>query len=180
MQNVDKINIEIKAHCESPEKVRQILDSLGARYQGLDHQVDTYFNCEDGRLKLRSGSIENSLIFYKRGNQKGPKESDIALSKLQGNEGVGAVLEKAYGIKVIVDKQRHIYFIENVKFHVDSVKGLGAFVEIEAINDIGDGSEMIGKEKLLEQCGHYMEALQVKEEGLIDRSYSDMILEKGN
>lgn len=36
-----------------------------------------------------------------------------------------------------VDKLRHILGIDNVKFHVDEVQGVGAFVEIEAIGRTG-------------------------------------------
>ncbi len=66
---------------------------------------------------------------------------------------------------------REIYFIENVKFHLDEVKGLGTFVEIEAIDS--DGS--IGKEKLLEQCNFYLQAFEIKDEDLLEKSYSDMV-----
>ena len=42
------------------------------------------------------------------------------------------VLNKAMGVKTRVDKQREIYFIRNIKIHLDDVTGLGTFVEIEA------------------------------------------------
>ena len=34
-----------------------------------------------------------------------------------------------------MDKKREIYFIHNVKFHIDNVKNLGTFIEIEAIDE---------------------------------------------
>jgi len=40
---MDVINIEIKARCDQPEKIRGILNSRNARFEGTDHQVDTYF-----------------------------------------------------------------------------------------------------------------------------------------
>lgn len=175
MKKVEKLNIEIKAHCADPETVRGRLDSLNARYHGLDHQVDTYFNCDQGRLKLRQGPIENSLIFYQRENQKGPKKSEIAMSQLSGDEGIGEVLSRAYGVMTVVDKKRHIYFIDNVKFHVDVVEELGSFMEIEAIDETGE----IGREALLKQCEDFMRELGVRAEDLIDKSYSDLIMEKG-
>jgi adenylate cyclase, class 2 len=58
--------VEIKARCSDPEKIRTILRARGARFAGLDHQVDTYFRVSAGRLKLREGKIENALIFYCR------------------------------------------------------------------------------------------------------------------
>jgi len=81
------------------------------------------------------------------------------------------VLVAAYGIWKEVVKAREIFFIENVKFHLDTVEKLGTFVEIEAID--GDGS--IGEEKLLLQCEHYMKLFGIKEEDLLSTSYSDMI-----
>ena len=83
------------------------------------------------------------------------------------------VLEKACGILVEVVKQREIYFIDNVKFHLDNVPGLGSFVEIEAIDTTGE----ISKETLLEQCEDYMEKLSIQKEDLVSLSYSDMLLQ---
>jgi len=170
----DITNIEIKARCNQPEKIHQKLKELNADYKGCDHQIDTYFNCDNGRLKLRQGNIENSLIFYNRANQAGPKESDIALAKLPADSPLREVLEKSYGVKVQVDKQRHIYFIDNVKFHIDEVKHLGSFMEIEAI----DMDASIGVEKLTEQCQHYMQLLNIQDIDLIDYSYSDLLLRR--
>ena len=75
---------------------------------------------------------------------------------------------------VVVDKSREIYFIDNVKFHIDSVKDLGTFVEIEAT----DADCSIGKNKLLEQCQHYLDLFKISKEDLISNSYSDLLLEK--
>lgn len=167
------INIEIKAKCFHPEKVEAFLLSNGARFVGLDHQKDTYFNVPTGRLKLRQGNIENSLIFYNRPDQEGPKQSDFSLSKISDGIATEAVLEKALGVKVVVDKYRKIFYINNVKFHLDNVPGLGSFVEIEAGN-LADASKTI--EDLKEQCDFYMKAFEVAESDLIHHSYSDMIL----
>ena len=57
-------NIEIKAHCKDPEKIKNILTERDADFKGLDYQTDTYYKVPKGRLKLRRGNIENSLIFY--------------------------------------------------------------------------------------------------------------------
>ncbi len=168
------INIEIKAKCKEHEKVRQILKQNLAEYHGLDHQIDTYFNIAQGRLKLREGNIENALIHYAREKQSGPKQSNVTLYASQPNSSLKEVLTKSLGVLSVVDKKREIYFIGNVKFHVDTVKDLGTFVEIEAIDK--DGT--IGKEKLLEQCGFYTRLFEIKEEDLLNCSYSDMVLER--
>ncbi len=166
------LNVEIKAICKYPEKVKEMLALKQADSKGTDHQIDTYFNCPNGRLKLREGNIEHSLIFYNRNNEAGPKVSDVELIRNPA-EGTKTLLTRAFGVKVIVDKKRAIYFIDNVKFHVDTVQGLGTFVEIEAIDETGD----LGKEKLYEQCQHYLELLQIDKGDLLEHSYSDMLLE---
>lgn len=167
------VNIEIKAKCNFPDKIRNILKSHKADYKGTDQQIDTYFKVNSGRLKLREGNIENYLIHYQRSNQQGPKQSDVTLYKTQKDSSLKDVLIKSLDILMIVDKQREIYFIDNVKFHIDEVKDLGNFVEIEAI----DYEDTIGKEKLLKQCQDYMDILGIKEDDLISNSYSDLILE---
>ncbi|MFT5647501.1 MAG: adenylate cyclase class 2, partial [Aureispira sp.] len=66
-------NVEIKAKCADIKVLEKILLEHQADYKGLDHQIDTYFNVPNGRLKLREGNIENALIHYDRGNQAKPK-----------------------------------------------------------------------------------------------------------
>ncbi|MCI5058575.1 MAG: adenylate cyclase, partial [Flavobacteriales bacterium] len=68
-------NVEIKARCKNPDEIRSILRSLNATFIGKDHQVDTYYECSTGRLKLREGNIENALIYYNRPDDPNPKLS---------------------------------------------------------------------------------------------------------
>ena len=165
-------NVEIKAACNDPLNLKRTLEELGADYEGLDHQIDTYFNVPEGRLKIREGTIEHNLIGYDRFDQEGPKDSQVHLRELQPKSCMKELLTDVWGIKVVVDKQRHIYFIENVKFHVDQVRDLGSFCEIEAIDLDGD----IGRERLLQQCNDYMSLLGIEGEDLISCSYSDLLL----
>ena len=165
------INIEIKARCADPGPIREALRARNARFAGTDHQIDTYFCVANGRLKLRQGNIENSLIFYRRPDQAGPKQSDVALCTVTDGDHLRQVLTQALAVKVVVDKRREIYYVENIKIHVDQVEGLGSFVEIEAC-----GASDAEHERLLAQCREYMELFGVREEDLIERSYSDELL----
>jgi len=167
-------NIEIKARSGNQEKIRTILYSMHADFRGVDHQVDTYFNVPCGRLKLREGNIENNLIHYFRENREGPKQADVTLFKSLPGTSLKEILTKALGILAVVDKQREIYFIENVKFHIDNVIGLGTFVEIEAIDENGT----IGIKRLNQQCRQYLEILEIPKKDLISVSYSDLLLQK--
>lgn len=166
------LNVEIKARCNHPERIRKILNKHDAYFKGTDHQIDTYFEVPEGRLKLRRGTIENNLIFYRRDNHSGPKVSHINLMPVEHPEKLQALLDHALGIKVVVDKKREIYFLENVKFHLDVVKKLGNFVEIEAIDEHGS----IGEKTLRKQCQQYLELFDISEEQLVAHSYSDMLM----
>jgi predicted adenylyl cyclase CyaB len=168
------INIEIKARCFDPDLIRTYLLTHQAEFKGIDHQTDTYFQVKNGRLKLREGNIENNLIFYERENMAGPKSSHFNLVKILDVNGLKGVLEKSLGIKIIVRKVREIFYIDNVKFHIDEVPGLGSFVEIEAGNIIGNRNQ----EELRLQCDFYLEAFQIRQEDLVEISYSDMMMEK--
>ena len=165
------VNIEIKARCADPTRVRQFLLEKNARSVGTDHQIDTYYRVPKGRLKLRQGKIENALIHYDRPDQDGPKSSQVTLSPVADGETLRNLLANALGVWAVVDKQREIYFIRNAKFHIDTVSGLGGFVEIEVIDQ--DGS--IGQEILEQDCRMYMEALGIQEQDLLSSSYSDML-----
>ncbi len=167
-----RLNIEIKARSHHSKKIQAILEAHQADFKGIDHQIDTYFNVHKGRLKLREGTIEQALIHYQRNNQAGPKKSTVLLYTAPTDAALKAVLTAACGILTVVDKERAIYFIENVKFHIDKVKNLGSFVEIEAID--ADGS--IGEEQLQAQCRYYMQLLRISEDDLVDVSYSDLLL----
>jgi adenylate cyclase class 2 len=164
--------IEIKAHCPNPQTIRDILRSRNAAFRGVDRQTDTYFKVAHGRLKLREGQIENSLVYYERENQAGPKQSEVILLPSTPGSALKEILIRSLGVLVVVEKQRKIYFIDNVKFHIDTVKDLGSFVEIEAID--ADGS--CGKDKLLAQCRLFLELFKVAPEDLVADSYSDLLL----
>ena len=73
---------------------------------------------------------------------------------------------------MIVEKRRRIYFIDNVKFHFDTIVELGTFIEVEAIDK--DGS--LGIEKLKEQADKYAAFFNIQKEDFIALSYSDLLL----
>jgi len=166
-------NFEFKARVDELEKFETKLLTLNPDYKGLDHQIDTYFNATEGRLKLREGNIENSLINYDRENVAQAKESQIILYQHQPNPALKQILTKQLGVKAIVDKKRKIYFIDNVKFHFDVVEQLGTFIEVEAI----DNNNAFTIDELKNQCDFYFSFFELNPNQIIDKSYSDLILE---
>lgn len=168
------LNIEFKASTNNLAAAETLLQQHNPLFIGEDHQIDTYFNVPVGRLKLREGNIENALIHYEREDTAGAKSSHVLLYRHQPDKVLKEMLIKTLGVKAVVDKRRKIYFINNVKFHFDTVNGLGTFVEVEAIDK--DGT--IGKEKLQSQCDGYAALFNIAAADFCAFSYSDMILEK--
>jgi len=170
------LNIEIKARTTKykQDKIRKILLQSFAKFIGVDNQIDSYFKIEEGRLKIRKGNIENYLIWYNREDKEDSKQSNVELYPLLKHSYLEKIIRKTYDTLVIVDKKREIYFIDNVKFHIDYVKDLGTFIEIEAISE----NETIPIEKIKEQCEYYKHLFNIKDKDLIKNSYSDMLLNK--
>ena len=169
------LNIEIKARVDDLDRIREYLLAHGAESRGTDHQKDTYLRARDGRLKIREGNVESCIVHYDRSDCTGPKSCRYRIEHFTPGdpvvEGLRKLLTAAIGVLCVVDKVREIYFIENVKFHLDSVGTLGTFFEIEAIDTDGKGEESLRK-----QCKHYLDEIGIEESQLVGASYSDMIL----
>jgi len=166
------LNFEFKAKAENIAELEAKLQTLNPRFVGEYHQIDTYFKVEKGRLKLREGNIENALIFYERKNIAAAKSSNILLYQHAPDAALKAILTTTMGVKVVVEKRRKIYFVENVKFHFDTVEGLGTFIEVEAIGKTGK----IGAEKLQAQCRKYAAFFEINKTDYIAYSYSDLLM----
>lgn len=164
--------IEFKASIPNIEEAEAFLLSLHPFFKGEDEQTDTYFNVSTGRLKLREGVLENALIWYERPDEAGSKQSQVLLHKHPRDMALKEMLVKLHGIKVVVQKKRRIYFIENVKFHFDEVLDLGKFMEVEAIDETGE----LGLEKIQQQCDHYAKLFKITPADYIAVSYSDLLL----
>src|SRR6266404_1106345 len=129
--------------------------------------VEIKARCADPQ-RLREGRIENALVFYEREDQTGPKHSQVSLYSAASPVALKDVLVQALDLLVIVEKQREIYFIENVKFHIDEVDSLGSFVEIEAIDAEGN----LGNDHLLRQCQEFLQLFAIPSQDLVAVSYS--------
>ena len=163
-------NIEIKARYEDAERAEENLNALGAGMAGTFHQKDTYFKVEQGRLKLRElGTDEGHLIFYFREDLAGPKRSDYEIAKTEDPEALRAILTKIHGTWIEVKKTRQVWLWENVRIHLDDVKGLGQFVEIEAV------TEEKGIEESHQRVETLMRALEITSEQLVEGSYGDIV-----
>lgn len=51
----------LKAKVVDSTKIETVLQEMNARFVGVDIQKDTYFKVQNGKLKLRQGTIENLI-----------------------------------------------------------------------------------------------------------------------
>lgn len=167
------LNIEIKARCRGLAIARKTAKKLGASFSVKTQQVDTYYEVPRGRLKLRESSEEKSggLIFYDRKNISGPKISNVKRIELENARELKEVLDAALNIKIVVDKLREIWWLDNVKIHFDEVRGLGTFIEFEVIT--AQEADVL---KSRARARELMSAFGIREGDLVDCSYSDMFL----
>ena len=167
------INIEIKARCTDRERAEENLTALGAGPAGMFDQRDTYFNVQEGRLKLRFiGPDDGHLIFYRREEISGPKRSDYEIAFTTDPEALGLMLREVLGSWIEVEKRREIWLWENVRIHLDEIKDLGTFVELEAVTDEK------GVQESHRQVETLMRALEILPDQLIACSYGDLLAQK--
>lgn len=125
-------NLEIKAKLDGLDEARRRAEQCGALYQGVLIQKDTYFVCSTGRLKLRElGDGSSWLIGYQRPNASSIRASDYSMVAVEST--IGPLLAGSLGIRCVVEKRRDLYLVENVRIHLDEVRGLGTFLEFETV-----------------------------------------------
>jgi len=163
-----KLLVELKARYEDLGKARALL--AGAERLGTFRQVDTYFSLGDRRLKLRSvaGATDGQLIYYERPDVGGVKESRVLLAPIPDAATVREILARILSVKVEVRKTREIFRFQGVQIHLDTVEGLGRFIELE--KGFADESEREAGVQHLEALRRYF---QIGDEDLMASSYSD-------
>ncbi len=171
---------EFKARLHDEGRIRTALKKLRARFVGTDHQVDTYFRARRGRLKLREGRIENALIFYQRSNSPRPRRSRVELTLLPRRHSLRTILGAALGVLAVVDKRREIYFAGNVKIHLDRVRGLGKFVEVEAIRKLTarPRASSAQNQNIRNQARKFQRLFGIAGRDIVAQSYSDLVLRR--
>ena len=163
-------NVELKALDPDPARSLAVCRELGAEDKGILRQRDTYFRTRSGRLKLREQEPGGAtLIQYDRPDAAQARESRYRLTAIDEPDELRASLAAALGTLVVVDKQRHLLLWEGVRIHLDSVDGLGSFVELEGVappeSDLSDEQEKVARLR---------EALGIEE--VLTDSYSDRLL----
>jgi adenylate cyclase class IV len=168
-------NIEIKAHVENVEALTAKAAAIADEGPIEIAQDDTFFRCDSGRLKLRAFSNgTGELIYYRRANQLGPKESFYLISPTSAPGSVRESLSLAYGQVGRVRKRRVLFLVGRTRVHLDIVEQLGHFLELEVVL-ADDESTDVG----VREARDLMEKFDVKPHQLIDDAYVDLLTRRG-
>ncbi|KAK5965286.1 Adipokinetic receptor [Trichostrongylus colubriformis] len=130
-------NVEIKARVHNRREIIRLAEELTDKQPTILQQHDVFFNAPEGRLKMRTveedGVVRSQLIWYERPDLQGPKESKFNMFDVpQGIvEKLSAILQCSMGIRGEVKKTRTLFIYGRTRIHIDSVEGLGDYMELE-------------------------------------------------
>ena len=135
-------NVEIKAWVVDPQGLEARVAAIADSGPTPLVQDDTFFHCDNGRLKLRKfpdGTGE--LIFYRRPDHGGPKTSFYVISPTASPDTLREALTLAHGETGRVVKQRTLYLVGRTRVHLDRVAGLGDLMELEVVLADGESED---------------------------------------
>lgn len=166
-------NVEIKARVGNQRHVRAYMRAKGSEHE-VQHQRDVFFYSAQGRLKLRCFRDGTGvLVAYERADQIGPKLSDYTLAPVEDAGRLEEALTRSLEVRGIVEKKREIAIVGQTRIHLDTVNGLGTFLELEVVLKPRQSPKqgLVIAKKL-------MKDLRVEEVDLLDGAYMDMLDEK--
>jgi len=168
------VNIEIKSILADYEQAKLRLQYLGIQEDSVLHQKDIFYRVPFGRLKLRT--IDNrthELIIYFRHNSKSPKPSKYRRIRVKNPSVLNYFLMHIFGVRGVVEKERLLFLQDNIRFHIDKVKNLGNYFEIEYIVRESE-SKSIAESKV----DSLLKILEISSQQLISESYIDLLCQK--
>jgi len=167
-------NIEIKAEVDSFAALLPAVAALAEQGPFELDQDDTFFVCSTGRLKLRAFSpVQGELIYYRRPDQKGPRESFYLVAATAAPDLMREMLTQAYGQCGRVRKHRTLFLIGQTRIHLDRVDGLGNFLELEVV--IGDS---VSSQEGAVIAQAIMAKLGIDSSRLVDVAYVDLLSDR--
>jgi predicted adenylyl cyclase CyaB len=176
-------NLELKCRYPDLQRAKRIaIDREDAEFAGIIKQTDVYFNLPNGRLKLRynrrSGAQDeraftavHELIYYRRPDKESARTSAYEILPVPNPKAVERFFTQAFGVLVRVSKSRQLFLHKNLRIHLDTIRGLGNFLEFELI--VSRAFPMRAcRQRMRQLIRHFaIEPCQI-----LPGSYSDMLL----
>ena len=162
-------NLELKIKLDSHAKIEKILRNNEASFEGILIQKDIYYKIEHGLLKLRVEKGNSTLIKYLR-DESGKRWSNYELLELKGKN-PEEYLSDILKVEAVVEKKRKLYLYDNTRIHLDVVKELGNFLELETL--LVDSRSSATK-----RFEYVKKLLAIEDHKEIRASYKNLILKK--
>jgi predicted adenylyl cyclase CyaB len=168
-------NVEIKARVRDWGGLLARVKALCPQPVTCFEQHDTFFRVPERRLKLRRlGPGDGQLIHYRRPDESGPAESRYTIAPTSDPDALEAILRGLFPVAGAVAKTRLLYMHGRTRIHLDDVRGLGRFVELEVVLRAGEPAANGEAEarKLMAELG-------IEESDLVAEAYVDLLADGG-
>ena len=162
-------NLELKIRVISHQALKKILEQIGAQNKGILNQKDVYYSVPNGLLKLRIENLNESLIFYNRNENDKNRWSDFEVLKFTHGKGE-KFFSNLFDVEVIVKKKRELFYYDDTRIHLDTVKFLGKFLELETL-------VINGKVDAKNRFSKIISLLKLDESKQIRKSYRDLLID---
>lgn len=171
------IEIEVKARA-SHSLISEKLAAMGAKPEGIQQHLDTYYNSPlrdfsetDEALRIRSVNGRSVLTYKGKKLDSVSKTRPEFETEVDGDSTRSILVALGFFESGVVHKKRKLFSCQGMTIALDSVEGLGEFIEVEkqAEDNIEEHREEIFR---------FLETLGIRQEDSIRTSYLEMMLEK--
>ena len=163
-------NLELKLKVDNLSQLRETCLSFGANKHAFLKQKDIYYNTEKGLLKLRIMEDFSEFILYNRNENEGERWSDYQILKISNKEKPEDFFNLIFNPVAVVEKEREVLLYDNTRIHLDKVKNLGDFLELETVvtSTLDDAKE---------RFNFIVNKLNLDLDNQIKKSYKNLVLE---
>ncbi|MGE5436311.1 MAG: class IV adenylate cyclase [Syntrophothermus sp.] len=161
-------NLELKIKVKDFKPIISNLKKIKAIKVKVLNQKDIYYKNKNGLRKLRIENGEESFIQYVRDEKGKDRFSDYDLLRIS-SQNSEKFFDKFLTKEVVVEKIRTLYMFDNTRIHLDEVRGLGKYLELETL-------VLNGKQDAKKRFSYIFEELGLGEYKEIKKSYRDLKL----
>lgn len=163
-------NLELKIKLESFNEIKKRLKKIGADFKATLNQKDIYYGNPKGLLKLRIKNNAESLIWYNRNENSENRWSNYSLLKFK-NGNAEKFFRQIFEIETVVEKKRFLYMYKDTRIHLDKIKHLGNYLELETL-------VLRGQKDAKRRFKEMVTLLDLDTKNQIKKSNRDLMLER--
>ena len=164
------VNLELKVKIDSHNDVKRILKNIKAEFIKTLDQKDIYYKTGNGLLKLRIENGKQSIIKYLRNEKEKDRFSNYEVLHFSSGD-PEKFFKDLFLIETVVEKKRNLFMYDNTRVHLDDVKGLGTFLELETL-------VINGKVDAKKRFKTIVGLLKLSKYNEIRKSYRDLMMGK--